>query len=199
MVPVLAIAAALATVSSSALAQNTAVTRPATRATTPAVESALDAGETVLVRWEPARDATNTQFVVAQTRATDQRFYCIVAALNNGAWVLHRSEMQFGGDAPNECFSAALVNNRWVFASWNLGGSGDGRDRVDESSVSFESFIGGRFVTVGGIASHQLSVLRGGATLTLLDDRNRPLSFAWNAAATALTAVPDRARSARRR
>lgn len=159
------IAAALTIVSAASVsyAQQTPTARPAAR---PTFESTLPAGTTVQARWETPADSTGTSFVLAQTvHGTD--LACVAATFVNGAWVTQSTDKLPTDDDPLTCLSAVRVNNRWAFARWNLGGSGDGANRVNESALDLYALVNGRIAQVWTGAVNGFSLLSSGPQLSL--------------------------------
>jgi hypothetical protein len=161
--------------------------RPVARGT---FESTLSRGTTLVARWDLPADSTGASFVLAQTRGADGDRKCIVASLVSGAWVTHAAEEPTDIDSPTLCFSAARVANRWVFARWNLGGSGDGARRVNESSVSLVGLVGGQFSEVYTSAVQGYSMLVSNAQLVLDLGRNRRAVLGWSADGRTLVVAP---------
>jgi hypothetical protein len=165
----------------------------------PTFESNLQNGEVIVARWDLARDASNGTYVMAQTRNAQGNVQCVIATIVNRAWVVDRSDMAADSDSPALCFSAARVVNRWVFAKWNLGGSGDGAQRTNESSVELVAIVGGRFTRVYQGAGNAFSLLVSGAFVSLQGPRNRPVNLQWAADGNTLVApTPTRATPSRR-
>ncbi|MFO0560854.1 MAG: hypothetical protein U0269_22745 [Polyangiales bacterium] len=162
----------------------------------PSFDSNLQAGEAVVARWDLARDASNAQYVMAQTTNAQGNQQCVIAALVGRAWVVDRTDLAADTETPALCFTAARVANRWVFAKWSLGGSGDGARRTNDSAVEFVSIVNGRFARVYQGAVDAFSYVSGGAALSFTGQRNRPVMLTWAADGNTLAAP---SRSPRRR
>jgi hypothetical protein len=171
----------------SVVAQPAGGVRPVSRGT---FESTLSRGTTLVARWDLPADSTGASFVLAQTRAADGDRKCVLASLVSGAWVTHAAEEPTDTVPPTQCFSAARVANRWVFARWNLGGSGDGPRRQNDSSVSLVALVGGQFSEVYTSAVQGFSLLASNAQLRLDLGRNRSALLVWSADGRSLVVAP---------
>ncbi len=136
----------------------------------PAVDASIPAGERIVARWELPADRTNTPIVMLETLRAEagvaDEYKCVVAAWVNNAWQLNSAPSALDGN-PSDCFSAARVDNQWVFGRWTLGGSGDGRNAVNESDVTLFAFVNNRFTQVGTSAVSHFGMLFGGEALAL--------------------------------
>ncbi|MBL8604208.1 MAG: hypothetical protein JNK72_19935 [Myxococcales bacterium] len=132
----------------------------------PSFESALPAGSVVAARWELPADASATPMVLAQVRqGTDHR--CVAGALVANRWVLQSVDQLPDEANPILCLSAARVANRWVIARWSLGGSGEGRNRQNESSLELLALVNNQLRPVWSGAVNTFALLPSGPFLSL--------------------------------
>ncbi len=193
----LSITAALTLVSAASLSlgQQAPTARPAAL---PTFESALPAGTTVQARWETPADSTGASFVLAQTaHGTD--LACVAATLVGNAWVIQSTDKLPTDDDPLTCLSAVRVNNRWAIARWNLGGSGDGASRVNESALDLDGLVNGRITRVWTGAVNGFALLPSGPQLSLwhISPGNEILEWSADGAHLAPRRAPARPAPAR--
>jgi hypothetical protein len=124
-----------------------------------------------------------------------------VGAVVNNSWVVERWAVDQSTDTPSICFSAVQVANRWVFAKWTLGGSGDGAQRVNEGGVELMALVQGRFARVFQSAASSWTLLSSASLLQMPLSRTRTVSLTWSPDNSALVEFrPQRpARPATRR
>lgn len=176
--------ASVATAQDAGASQAAGAPRPAIMRPPPPLlpfEANIARGATIVARWDLTPDSTNTRYVLAQTRSAEGHIDCVIAAVVNNAWVIDRRELSTDTDAPNLCFSAIRVANRWVFAKWNLGGYGDGARRVNESQIELVALVQGRFARVHQSDVTSYTLLFSGAQLVLPVTARRNAVLSWAA------------------
>lgn len=178
----------------SAFAVSSAAQTPPPR---PPLEPSLPAGFRLDARWDLAPDTLNTPVVlghvVRSAPGVADEHRCFVAWLVRGGWQVSDSPSALGDD-PADCLSAARVDGRWVFGRWTLGGSGDGRQRSNDSEVALWSLVGGRLQRVAAVAVLRFGRLGGGDMIDLRELSPRREMLVWNADHTALVPRPAPAR-----
>lgn len=166
--------------------------RPQPAEPAPGFAAAIPAGFQVDARWELGPDAGGVPLVlVHMTRRAEgvaDEHRCGVLLRVNNAWQLSASDSALA-ENPQDCLSAVRVDNRWVVGRWTLGGSGEGRNAANDSSLELFAVVGGALRSVGSLAVTQFGALVGGTSLSLWTAGTvaRPLApLVWNADHTRL-------------